>query len=313
MSGWRITFRSAIIKPFLIILILTTILSDSVAKASEDLVIPLKLIHALPVEGPENNQPSGLTIWHDTLFAVSDKHDDTIFRVALTDTNAVFVPHLTFAIPESAPGLRLDFEGIACDAQGAFYLVSETAFRILRVSADGADASWITPSLRSYGEQEGLFQTRGAYLEGIALLGPDLFLICAERQPRGLIEVDRSVEPFAVRVFNTDETSLNLPAGRSADFSDLFRENGDLLVLQRNAEIISSLIYGGPVLEEKDLWSFGHIVNREDLRYSNIKYGLAEGFCMDANRIYLILDNNGDCRASDPDDRRPLLLIMERP
>jgi len=224
-------------------LILTTILSDSVAKASEDLVIPLKLIHALPVEGPENNQPSGLTIWHDTLFAVSDKHDDTIFRVALTDTNAVFVPHLTFAIPESAPGL----------------------------------------------------------------------LVCAERQPRGLIEVDRSVEPFAVRVFNTDETSLNLPAGRSADFSDLFRENGDLLVLQRNAEIISSLIYGGPVLEEKDLWSFGHIVNREDLRYSNIKYGLAEGFCMDAKRIYLILDNNGDCRASDPDDRRPLLLIMERP
>ncbi len=300
-------------KPFLIILILTTVLSVSVATASENRVTPLKLIHALPVEGPENNQPSGLTIWHDTLFAVSDKHDDTIFRVALTDTSAVFVPHLTFGIPESAPGKRLDFEGIACDAQGHFYLVSESTFRILRVSADGADVSWITPSLRPVGEREGLFRTRGAYLEGIALLGPDLFLVCAERQPRGLIEVDTSVEPHAVQVFNYDETSLDLPAGRNTDFSDLFRENGDLYVLQRNAEVISNLVYGGPILEEKEVWSFGNIVHREDLRYSNMKYGLAEGLCMDAERIYLILDNNGDCRASNPDDRRPLLLIIKRP
>ncbi|MCK5119612.1 MAG: hypothetical protein KAQ78_08515, partial [Candidatus Latescibacteria bacterium] len=87
-------------KPFLITLILATILSASIATASEDYVTPLKLMHALPVEGPENNQPSGLTIWHDTLFAVSDKHDDTIFRVALTDSIAFFVPHLKFDIPE---------------------------------------------------------------------------------------------------------------------------------------------------------------------------------------------------------------------
>lgn len=299
-------------KPWIVILILTTALSGS-AVFSEDCITPLKLIHALPVEGPENNQPSGLTLFRDTLFAVSDKHDDTIFRVALTDSIAVFVPHVTFEIPESVPGKRLDFEGITCDAEGNFYLVSETAFRILRLSADGVEVSWITPSLRAVGEQEGLFQARGAYLEGIALLGPDTLLVCAERQPRGLIEVDRSVEPFGVRVFNYDDTSLNLPDGRSTDFSDLFREDGDLYVLQRNSDAVCKLVYGGPILEEKEVWSFAHIVNREDLRYSNMKYGLAEGLCMDAERVYLILDNNGDCRASDPDDRRPLLLIMERP
>ena len=109
MSGRRITSKSTIMKLFLIILILTMILSASVAMGSEDRTTPLKLIHALPVQGPENNQPSGLTIRHDTLFAVSDKHDDTIFRVALTDSIAVFVPHLTFKIPESVPGKRLDF------------------------------------------------------------------------------------------------------------------------------------------------------------------------------------------------------------
>ena len=298
-------------KPFIIVL-LAMVLS-STAAFSEDKITPLKLIQALPVEGPKNNQPSGLTLLGDTLFAVSDKHDDTIFRVALTDTNAVFIPHLRFELSEPVPAKRLDFEGIACDAEGNFYLVSETAFRILRVSPDGADVSWITPSLRPVGEQEGLFRTRGAYLEGIALLSPGHFLVCAERQPRGLIEVDTSVEPYAVRAFNYDDTSVNLPAGRNSDFSDLFRENDDIYVLQRNAEVISNLIYGGPILEEKDVWSFGRIVHREDLRYSNMKYGLAEGLCMDAERIYLILDNNGDCRASDPDDRRPLLLIMERP
>ena len=41
----------------------------------------LKLLKVLPVEGPADNQPSGLTIWNDTLYTVSDKHDSTIFIV----------------------------------------------------------------------------------------------------------------------------------------------------------------------------------------------------------------------------------------
>ena len=298
-------------KPLIIALVLNLLFSN--AAPSEDEVTPLKLIKALPVEGPENNQPSGLTIFNDTLFAVSDKHDDTIFRVELRDDRAVFRPYLRFELSEPVPAKRLDFEGIACDEEGDFYLVSETAFRILRISADGEEISWVTPSLRSYGEKEGLFQTRGAYLEGIALLGRDTFLVCAERQPRGLIEVDMNVEPYAVRAFNTDETRLKLPAGRSPDFTGLFRENRDLYVIQRNADAICKLVYGGEVVEEKDIWSYTHIVNREDLRYSNMRFGKAEGLCMDEERIYLILDNNGDHRASNPEDRRPLLLIMERP
>ncbi|MBD3288517.1 hypothetical protein GF337_06895, partial [candidate division KSB1 bacterium] len=52
--------------------------SEPVAK-----IPTLKLVQAYPVEGPPNIQPSGLTIWQDTLVTVSDKHDDTIFKIIL--------------------------------------------------------------------------------------------------------------------------------------------------------------------------------------------------------------------------------------
>ena len=50
-------------KPFLIILILTTILSVSVARASQDRLTPLKLIHALPMEGAVSVRSDSLSGW----------------------------------------------------------------------------------------------------------------------------------------------------------------------------------------------------------------------------------------------------------
>lgn len=279
-----------------------------------DRATPLTLIRALPVDGPEDNQPSGLALFEDTLYAVSDKHGDTIYRIELMEDRAVFVPHLRFdALPLDPPVRRLDFEGITHDEEGNFYLVSETAFRILRVPADGGGAQWITPILRPSGEAAGLFQTRGANLEGVMRLGPGAFLVCAERQPRGLIEVNLHTDPPTIRAFNYDQTRLAFPAGRAPTFSGLFREGEDLYVVERNAEAIVRFGYGGEHLVEREVWSYGHIANRPDLRYSDMRYGVGEGLCMDRERVYLILDNNGDYRASMPEDRRPLLLIMKRP
>ena len=153
----------------------------------EEIVTPLKAVQVLSIEGPENNQPSGLTIFNNTLFIVSDKHDDTIFRVQLTSDKAVLIPHVQFKLPEPITEKGLDFEGITCDGEGNFYIISERTFRILRVSLDGKKVSWASPSLQSYGEKAGLFQTRGAYLEGITLVDENQFVVCAERQPRGII------------------------------------------------------------------------------------------------------------------------------
>lgn len=279
--------------------------------------VPLRLIRALPVEGPENNQPSGLTLSGDTLFTVSDKHDGTIFRLELEDDRAVQVPHLTFhAEPPDAGLKKLDFEGLASDEDGGFYLASETAFRVLRCRADGerkATWMWMTPDLRPHGEAVGLFQTSNANLEGIALLPAGELLVCAERQPRGLIEVDFEARPATVRAFNYNDTKLELPGGRNADFTGLHADESGLYAVVRNAEAICRIEYGESGLVEGEVWSYRHIVNDPALRYVDRRFGQAEGLCMDEERVYLIIDNNGDPREADPEDRRPLLLIMERP
>lgn len=298
-------------KAFLLIMWSTGIVCGA---QTADEPVPLRLIRALPVEGPENNQPSGLTLSGDTLFTVSDKHDDTIFRIELEEDRAKLVPHLTFHAEAPDTDLkRLDFEGLTRDEDGDFYLASETAFRVMRCSADGERVEWITPDLRPYGEEVGLFQVFNANLEGIALLSPGKLLVCAERQPRGLIEVDFGARPAAVRAFNYDTTRLELPPGRNADFSGLFRDASGLYAVVRNADAICRIEYGESGLVEGEVWSYRHIVNDPALRYANMRFGQGEGLCMDEKRVYLIIDNNGDHREADPEDRRPLLLIMERP
>jgi len=278
-----------------------------------DALIPLKLEKALPVEGPKDIQPSGLTICNNALVTVSDKHDHTIFQVKLMDDRAVLAPYVEFKLSEPVTENKLDFEGITCDDAGNFYLISETSFRILRVSATGEDVSWVTPSLRSYGEEKGLFQVPNAYLEGLTWVGPNKFILAVERQPRGIIELDMNKVPYEVSVYSYDTTQLKLPKGRNPDFSDLFFEDNRLYALERGAYAICQLVHNGQEFEEKNCWSYEALETSDALWYLDMAFGRAEGLCMDKDHVFIILDNNGDARALDPNDRRPLLLIMERP
>jgi len=280
---------------------------------SAQVITPLALINALPVEGPDDIEPSGLTIVNNRLFTVSDEHDDTIFRIELREESAVLLPHIKFPAPENRSRRGMDFEGITNDADGNFYLVSESNFRILRISANGDEISWITPSLRPYGDAIGLFQTGNTNLESIALAGENQFIAGAERQPRGLLEIDLNVNPPDVQAFRVDVTRAPVPEGRAIDFSGMFYENGILYALHRSAEIVNQLSFNGTGFVEENLWSFSDIVNSETLRYSNLDFGMAEGVSLDSEHVYVILDNNGMHRDRDPQDHRPLLLIMERP
>lgn len=279
----------------------------------DDSVYPLKLVKVFPIEYSERVDLSGLTIFEDNLFTVSDKHDDTIFRVKLTDCKAILVPHIKFSILQPDLTERLDFEGITCDEKGNFYLVSETMFRVLRVGPEGKDVSWVTPSIESHGRAVGLFQTEGAYIEGITLTGNGRFVLCAERQPRGIIDVDTSQTLCEIRALKCDTTKMKFPRNRPLDFTGLYWERQSLFVLQRNAYAISELVYNDQSFEEKNFWSYDAIVTDERYQYSDMRFGRAEGLCMNEETIFVILDNNGDCRYSDPQDCRPLLLIMERP
>ena len=275
------------------------------AAAQENPVL-LEAISVLPVEGPESNQPSGLFIHNDTLYTVSDKHDDTIFRIELREDAAVFVPHIRFEAPKPFGVFRLDLEGITRDDDGTFYLASEGAFAILKVDADGKQASWVTTSLRKVGASAGLFQTRGGYLEGITLMSRDRFLVTAEREPSGLIEVDMAPVQRIVEIANH---------GSKDSYTGLHREVENVYILQRSTATIRKTIRYLDVDSPSTIWSFAHIVNDPEYLYQHEQFGAktAEGLAMDRDRVYVILDNNNDARRMYPTDHRPLLLIMKRP
>lgn len=275
------------------------------AAAQENPVL-LEAISVLPVEGPESNQPSGLFIHNDTLYTVSDKHDDTIFRIELREDAAVFVPHIRFEAPKPFGVFRLDLEGITRDDDGTFYLASEGAFAILKVDADGKQASWVTTSLRKVGASAGLFQTRGGYLEGITLMSRDRFLVTAEREPSGLIEVDMAPVQRIVEIANH---------GSANSYTGLHREVENVYILQRSTATIRKTIRYLDVDSPSTIWSFAHIVNDPEYLYQHEQFGAktAEGLAMDRDRVYVILDNNNDARRMYPTDHRPLLLIMKRP
>ncbi len=301
--------------PVLQIVILSLLFGLSCAKSEPETptITKLKLIKALPLEGLENAEPSGLTMVDDVLYTISDDHDDTIFKITILEDKAILEPHIRFKIAIPDGEKTLDLEGITRDDEGNFYLVSESTFRILKVSADGKEVSWATPSLQLFGRAEGLFQRVNANLEGITFIGGNKFVLCAERQPRGILEIDLQRIPEQVRIIVNNESIIKPPRGRAPDYSGLYFEDDALYVLERGAHAICQIdLIEGKVVE-RTVWSYADIENREDLVYSDKKYGHGEGLYMDDENIYVILDNGGDHREIDPNDRRPLLLIMERP
>ena len=275
---------------------------------------PLTPERILPVDGPANRQPSGLTIWQDTLFTVSDRHPNTVFRLEIREESAAMIPYRNFPVTETFGNDWLDFEGITCDSAGNFYIVSEMHSRILRVAHDGQSSGWITPDLKPYGEAEGLFQVLNAYFEGITLLAPGYFLLCAERQPRGLMEVHLSNDKLTVNATQFEHSQFTFPEGVSLDFAGLYTDRDTVYVLERNAYLVARLVRDAAgTFQEGPGWSFRHIALDPRYRYRDMQYGHAEGLCLDRHLVYVIFDNNGDFREQSPGDNRPLLLILHRP
>lgn len=297
------------VRPVLIVLCIT-VLQMSIGCGHAIDLKELEVVQIVPVEGPENAQPSGLARCGDTLFTISDKHDDTIFRIELRDEKAVLVPHIQFQV-EPLPDLaELDLEGIACDEAGNFYLASETAFRILKVQPDGS-TKWISPDLKPFGQEKGLFQQRNANIEGIAYAGEQRFYLTAEREPRGLLDVDLSGETPFVTAFACDQTYLELPQERNPDYTGLYVWREQLYGLVRNAEAVCRIEVDPDGPCDGECRSYHHVVSRDSLRFTDMRFGHAEGLCLDDSGVYLILDNNNDARVMNPADRRSLLLVFK--
>ena len=279
-----------------------------------DDILPLKLLKWLPVEGPANNQPSDLAIRDGTLYTVSDKHDSVIFEIKIEEEAAILRPAVVFPDAAALSDGKLDLEGITCDRAGNFYLVSEARFRVLRVDPKGKNVAWVTPSLRKHGEAKGMFRVHGAYFEGITHIGVNRLVLCAEREPRGLIELTLDGDGPDVEAYTRNESKFTFPKGRPPDFAGLWWDGGALYALERNAHLICKMTRGEDGYEEEgSAWSYESIVTSDELRYASMRFGKAEGMCMDDDRVYVIIDNNGGPRHAHPEDRRPMLLIMARP
>lgn len=280
----------------------------------------LELLAALPIEAPENFQPSGLWVEEGRLLVISDKHDGTIYELRIEAEHAAAHPFVHFARPAEGLGV-LDFEGLSGDAAGGFLLASESSFRVARIevarskgaSAPPARALWITPSLRAAGEAAGCFQVDNAGFEGLARLAAQRMLLAIERQPRALVEVTLGSGAPEVTVQTMPESAYPLPHGRPPDFSDLSVAEGEVYALVRNGHLVVRLERREGRWVEGQGVSYAAAENDARNIYADVTFGLGEGLALTGDRIFVVLDNNGQTRAGAPADSRPLLFVFRRP
>ncbi len=283
------------------------------------------LIISFPIEGEFGApvEPSGLTFYDGFLYTVSDEHDDLAFKLMMTvDEHAGPADLKLVGIPlKYAPGARqkgMDFEGVASDGHGGFYVLSEEYARVYHMTLRDPTLRPVTPSLVSRGKELGLFREGSAGFEGIACDGREMML-CAERQPRAIVEfpLPDAADP-RLHVQDDVLTHSAFPKGADEDFAGLFSENGVLYVLERNAYAVCRLRkVNGRYVADAAL-SYGRAIDANGLRYQRkerekIDFGRGEGLALDSERVYVVLDNNGRPLKSDPNDARARLLVLRRP
>lgn len=279
---------------------------------------------AYVVDGIDDLQPSGLAVCQNKLVFVSDKHESQLFELSLTNdgiaralpwktlTDIPAPPTQAFSLGTSAKrffetllGLSrgADWEGIACNAQGDIFLASEYYFSVLKISSD-ASMQWMIKDLYRTGLKAGLFQKNNAYLEGITVFDRGL-LLAAERDPRGLIHVKDNTLSISVQ-----PGAQSTPEGLSLDFTGLETFQGKTLVLERNQYQVCTLnAHDIP----ENCYSFKDTALSASWGYATGPYGLAEGLAVDGDTLWIIVDNNGDARLSDPQDHRSTLMRFRNP
>jgi hypothetical protein len=152
-----------------------------------------------------------------------------------------------------------------------------------------------------------------ANLEGITWLPTAGLLLAAERNPRGLLELAPDRGLGSARAWAMPDSAYALAQGRDPDFADLTLTGGEVYALVRNAHAVVKLTRTPDAWIEGRAFSYAAVENDPRWAYQNRTYGLAEGLAIGEHQVFVVLDTNGQARAADPGDRRPLLLVFERP
>lgn len=314
------------------------LLAGSQAARAEAPLAELVLQAALPVEGMAGGNLSGLARCGDgRWWAVSDREDAQLSRLQPAEGRWQAAAEAFAAPPPPPSGLpwglstgnrllaplrggALDFEGLACDAAGNRYLLSESEVGVLMLPSLGAP-QWLAlpPQLLRQARARGLLLHANALLEGLAV-SPDgaRLWLAAEREGRGLLAVQRGGERWrcpgsgCVLVAESGRALRPLdPPGsepQPLDFTGLSWHAGKLYSLERLQHRICRRDPEHGTVER--CWSFAAAALAPELRYAT-PFGVAEALWLDDGSAWIGLDNGGAANAAG--ERRPLILQFAAP
>ncbi|PBQ18694.1 DNA topoisomerase IV [Pseudomonas congelans] len=294
----------------------------------------LKLQSEHPVDDMVGGNLSGLAMCNGQLWAVSDRDDDVLYSLDVSqDTWKAQPYHIDAPSPQSYLPLKLrfmaglsalvrggslDFEGVSCDAAGNRYLVSESYGAVLKVPVSGKPFWLDLPqALVDQARAQGMLQRFNAIFEGIAVNpAGDRLWLAAEREKRGLLVVQRNKEQWSCgqNCVLLSESGLDaLPPEQgskkvSTDFSDVSLYNGKLFTLERAVyRICRRDIETGQV---ERCWSFAKEAMVPSRRYDQ-PYGLTEALVVDEKGAWVGIDNNFGVRADG--EKRPIVWRFAAP
>lgn len=311
--------------------IIAAILSISMgwAHAAEMPAEELSLVSAHAIDGMKSGNLSGLALCRNTLWAVSDRDDNRVYRLQFSDQDSTWIADREKFVAIHPPinglpwgmrsravlsgfvrGGKLDFEGITCDAMGNRYLVSEAFAAVLMLPVSG-EPRWLTlpNGVIRHTRAKGMLMHFNALLEGIAV-DPDgkRLWLAAERERRGLLAMRQTASGWRCEgscVLMTDNARMTMPqqpetVSMAIDFSDVVFFRDKLFTLERLGHRICrrSLEQG----EAEKCWSFASVLLAPEHTYG-LPYGLAEGLVVDDDGAWIGLDNGHHKRLSDGDDR----------
>lgn len=295
----------------------------------------LTLVSEHPIDGIAAGNLSGLAWCGETLWAVSDREDDRLYRLAGGD--AVWQAEAERFVappPPSTPlpwGLRmrtlvvgllrggnLDFEGLSCDAVGNRYLVSEARAAVLQIPPAGAPQWLVLPEgMVRQARASSMLWHFNALLEGVAIdsAGERLWL-AAERDRRGLLVLHKRGSNWhctAGCVLMSEGGSEPAPAQlggklQSRDFSAVVLHKEKLFTLERQAHRICRRNLNDGGVER--CWSFAAEALTDARRYPP-PYGLAEALWIDEQGAWVGSDNGRDTRADG--EQRPVVWRFAAP
>lgn len=295
----------------------------------------LKLLNEQPVDGISGGNLSGLAWCDGALWAVSDRDDQQLYRLASDEKHwqATAEPFVVPAAPDVrlpwglrmrswAAGLvrggELDFEGLSCDAAGTRYLVSEAHAAVLQLPLIG-EPNWLKlpQGVVRQARASGMLLHYNSLLEGVAIdPSGDRLYLAAEQRRRGLLVVHKQRSTWRctdgcvlLREGNAQLASDGADAKEpSQDFSGLAFYNEKLFSLERQTHRICRR---SPSNGEAEVcWSFAAEALTPERRYPPA-YGMAESLWVDQDGAWVGVDNGRFSRADG--ESRPIIWRFAAP